>query len=97
MQRALLVAALLIGAVPTLAIPDASAQGYGGYSCADLWYQRNAIYKAAGYCFKTARAISAFGNAGCRYDSEYGLPLSARQRAAINAIVRAERYKGCPR
>jgi len=60
-----------------------------------LWYQRNSIYKAAGYCFKTARAIRTFGNAGCMYDSEYSLPLSYNQRATINRIVQAERDLGC--
>jgi hypothetical protein len=32
--------------------------------CFDLWVQRNSIYKAYGYCFKTPKAISYFGN--CR-------------------------------
>lgn len=26
--------------------------------CDDLWVQRNSIYKAYGYCFKTPKAIS---------------------------------------
>jgi YARHG domain len=65
-------------------------------SCDDLWYERNAIYKRAGYCFKTPRAISTFGNAGCMYDSEYALPLSQRQRNRIAWIVRMERESGCP-
>ena len=97
MKRAALAAALVAGFVPLPMTSGASAQGFEGYSCAELWYQRNSIYKAAGYCFKTPRAIRAFGNAGCQYDSEYELPLSPRQRATVNAIVRAERYQGCPR
>jgi YARHG domain len=28
---------------------------------------RNWIYKENGYCFKTPKAIKAFGNAGCLY------------------------------
>jgi len=56
--------------IPILAVSDAQAQ-----SCGELWYRRNSIYRGAGYCFKTARAIRAFGNAGCSYDSEYSLPL----------------------
>ncbi len=32
-------------------------------SCYDLWVQRNSVYKEAGYCFKTPRAIRYFGNA----------------------------------
>lgn len=63
--------------------------------CADLSYQRNAIYKAAGYCFKTAAQIRIFGNAGCQYDDQADVPLSANDRAAVAAIVRQERDYGC--
>ena len=66
-------------------------------SCGDLWYQRNAIYKAAGYCFRTGRGISAFGNAGCQYDNMAEVPLSARQRDEVAEIQQQERYQGCPR
>jgi hypothetical protein len=64
-------------------------------SCQQLWYERNSYFKEAGYCFKTPRAISAFGNAGCRYDSERALPLSRGVRARIDQIVRLERALGC--
>lgn len=64
-------------------------------SCDSLWYERNSIYKRAGYCFKTPRAISTFGNAGCMYDSEYELPLTRGQRERIARIVRLEREFGC--
>jgi hypothetical protein len=80
----------LTGAVTLGSVGLAYAQ-----SCDGLWYERNAIYKRAGYCFKTSRAISTFGNAGCTYDSEYDLPLTPRQRARIAAIVRMERESGC--
>jgi hypothetical protein len=81
---------LLIGVVPIFAASDVQAQ-----SCGELWYRRNSIYRGAGYCFKTARAIRAFGNAGCSYDSEYSLPLSANQRRIVAQIVREERELGC--
>jgi hypothetical protein len=61
----------------------------------ELWYERNSIYKAAGYCFRTPRAISAFGNAGCVYDSEYDVPLSPRQRRRVQSIRALERDLGC--
>ena len=48
--------------------------------CYDLWVQRNSIYKEYGYCFKTPRAISYFGNAGCQYDNEGDIPLSGRRQ-----------------
>ncbi len=34
--------------------------------CDHLWERRNSIYAAAGYCFKTDRAIAHFGNIGCQ-------------------------------
>ncbi len=68
-----------------------------GFPCDELWAERNAKYKDAGYCFKTARGIRAFGNAGCRYDDLADVPLSARQRADIADIQRQERENGCPR
>ena len=86
--RAFALAALV--AVPVLTTSAVQAQ-----SCGELWYARNSIYKQAGYCFKTARAIRAFGNAGCMYDSEYSLPLSSQQRWRIDQIVSAERSMGC--
>jgi hypothetical protein len=64
-------------------------------SCKELWYKRNSYYKEAGYCFKTTAAINAFGNAGCQYDNESDLPLSAAVRARIDQIIRAERASGC--
>jgi hypothetical protein len=80
----------LAGATLATAVSLAYAQ-----SCQELWYERNSYYKDAGYCFKTARAIRAFGNAGCQYDNERALPLSASVRARINQIVRVERALGC--
>lgn len=65
--------------------------------CDELWAERNAKYKDAGYCFKTSRAIAAFGNAGCRYDNLADVPLSVRQRADISAIEIEERNRGCRR
>jgi hypothetical protein len=69
----------------------ARAQGV----CHELWVARNTIFKAYGYCFKTARAIRYFGNAGCQYDDERDLPMSRADRARVNQIVREERRLGC--
>ena len=66
-----------------------------GGECGNLSYQRNAIYKAAGYCFKDPAQISRFGNAGCRYDDQADVPLSARDRGQVAAIVQLERDMGC--
>ncbi len=64
-------------------------------SCDALSFQRNAIYKDAGYCFKTAEQIRRFGNAGCRFDDQNDVPLSANDRRTVAAIVAEERASGC--
>lgn len=86
----LLAAALLSGGVASPAFANPQA-------CADLWTARNEIYKAQGYCFRTKRAIAAFGNAGCQYDNVEDLPLSANDHRAIADILRQERALRCPR
>ncbi len=63
-------------------------------SCAELSYERNAIFKRAGYCFKTAE-IERFGNAGCQFDNQADVPLSQRDRVTIADILRQERIEGC--
>jgi hypothetical protein len=82
----IVLAAVTLGAAVSLAYAQ---------SCGELWYERNSYYKAAGYCFKTARAIRVFGNAGCIYNYEGDVPFSAGVRARINQIVRLERAYGC--
>jgi hypothetical protein len=64
-------------------------------NCQTLWTQRNTIFKDAGYCFKTARAIAAFGNAGCKYDSLEDVPLSEIDRQAVQSISRQEAAQRC--
>jgi hypothetical protein len=64
-------------------------------SCQELWVERNSYYKEAGYCFKTSRAISYFGNGGCIYDIEASVPLPREIRARIAEITRIERRMGC--
>jgi hypothetical protein len=66
-------------------------------TCDSLWIARNEIYKARGYCFRTARAIRSFGNAGCQYDTVGDVPLSVHERGVIADILREERRRGCPR
>ena len=61
----------------------------------EFWAERNAVYFEAGYCFKTARGIKAFGNAGCRFDDIRDVPLSARDRQNVAEIARKERENGC--
>ena len=63
--------------------------------CSKLWFSRNQVYKAAGYCFKTGRSIATFGNAGCQYDDMRDVPLSERDRIAVGRYVRQEAALGC--
>ncbi len=64
-------------------------------TCTQLWTERNQYYKDAGYCFKTARAIRYFGNAGCTVDKEDDLKLAPGVLARIDQITRLERTNGC--
>ncbi|MBL8569505.1 MAG: YARHG domain-containing protein [Phreatobacter sp.] len=90
MTRVALAAALVVSTAAS-----AVAQDYRGWSCRDLWVERNRIFKDAGYCFNTQRAVRYFGNAGCMYDRQADVPLSANQRRIIAEIVRVERFAGC--
>ncbi len=83
--------AMLMAVVASAAaIPSAYAQ-----SCQQLWVERNSYYKARGYCFKSARAISYFGNGGCFIKDEGRLQLSPAERARIAQIGHLERAYGC--
>lgn len=74
------------------AAPQARAQ-----SCGELWVAINSIYKAYGYCFKTQRAISYFGNAGCRFDDmrDVRRQFSRSDQARVNRLVQRSRALGC--
>ncbi|GGI24349.1 DUF4424 family protein [Bradyrhizobium guangdongense] len=82
---------------PAAARDADGSQNVADQPCDQLWQQRNSIFKAGGYCFRTPRAIAAFGNAGCKYDNILDVPLSARDRQVVNDIQRIERIKACPR
>lgn len=79
--------------VPLYAVTSAQAfaQDYGRMSCDELWYERNAIYAAKGYCFKTDRARSVFGR-GCF--PPFG-KLTRSETRRVNLIEQWERYYGC--
>ncbi|MCC0014746.1 MAG: YARHG domain-containing protein [Rhodobiaceae bacterium] len=65
--------------------------GYAGMSCGELWYARNSIYANKGYCFKTQRAINAFGP---RCYPPYG-KLNSAEQSQVDAIRGWEASKGC--
>jgi hypothetical protein len=64
-------------------------------SCEDLWILRNSIWKDAGYCFKTPRAIEAFGTQGCQFTDQQAVPLNDYQRRNAETLLSAETEKGC--
>ncbi|RMD47401.1 MAG: YARHG domain-containing protein [Alphaproteobacteria bacterium] len=78
--------------------PKAAGAGGGGGSqavgtlCDRLWYERNAIYAAKGYCFQTERARRAFPNS-CF--PPWGKLNRAEQRK-VDRIRARERALGCP-
>lgn len=88
-------AALLIGSLFCFGVGFSSPAAAD--TCDDLWYSRNEVYKTLGYCFKTARAIRAFGNAGCLYDRLEDVPLNRAQQRMVGDLLREERALGCPR
>jgi YARHG domain len=83
---------------------DSFSKHYGDYlgsiadgpNCDFLYMMRNRIYQQHGYCFSTARAISALGNAGCTTKNQAAVPLSNIERANIATIQRAESIRRCP-
>lgn len=85
---------MMTAALAALTLGAAVAPSYAA-TCQALWVERNTYYKGAGYCFQTARAIRYFGNAGCRYDNQNAVPLSAAVRHRIAEIVAQERRQGC--
>lgn len=91
------VSARYVGCCRTAASSRSTPIGSASSSCEELWSERNAIFKAAGYCFRTPQAIRAFGNAGCQYDDEADVPLSTRQRDQVAQIRATERQLGCLR
>lgn len=64
---------------------------YLSLSCNKLWYERNAIYAAAGFCFKSERGIANFGSA-CR--PPYG-KIPAYKKDVADHIKSIEVAKGC--
>lgn len=56
---------------------------------------QNQIYKDAGHCFRTGRAIAAICNAGCRRDALEDVPLLRRERAAVARYFCEEAALGC--
>jgi len=89
--------AATLALAPLALVQSASAGDVQGdaYDCQELWVMRNQIYKDAGYCFTTPRAITYFGIGGCSYESEVSVPLSKMERSTIDAIRASEARQSC--
>jgi hypothetical protein len=91
MRRPLKLASASLAIAAAAALAPAAMAGDDGDICGDLWYQRNAIYAAAGHCFKTKQGIAVFGK-NCF--PPYG-HLNASRQSRVNKIIRQERKYGC--
>ena len=63
-----------------------------GQSCFDLWYARNAIFAARGYCFTSAEGKKWFDNSQCHTSAP---SLSAAEKSSVDAIRAREKAQGC--
>ena len=64
--------------------------------CGTLWYQRNAIWAAYGYCFTSARGQATFGTAGCsRNQAQAQAAMSRADQTLIDRLSAAEAAQGC--
>lgn len=79
--------------IPATAQNNASVQATDlrAMSCDELWYARNRIYADKGQCFRTDRAINAFGP---RCHPPYG-DLSQSEQVRVSEIRSWEQQKGC--
>lgn len=80
-----------VAATAMLLVPAVPAQAQRE-TCAGLWQRRNSIYASFGYCFRSPRAIAAFGR-GCF--APYGrLPADAARE--VRRLQALEARRGCP-
>ena len=61
-------------------------------SCYDLWYERNEIYDANGFCFKSSLGKRVFDNSDCYTDDP---KFTRAEERRIKQIRHQERELGC--
>jgi hypothetical protein len=61
-------------------------------SCYDLWYQRNAIYDARGFCFDTQLGQETFDNSDCWTKTP---KLTRAEQRRVDEIRAEERRRHC--
>ncbi len=75
--------------------PGAIGKAFGD-TCDSLWLRRNTIWKRNGYCFTSAKAKQALGNAGCSRDQAAArAAMSAADIAEVDALLVREQGMGC--
>jgi hypothetical protein len=86
-----------IFAVSAAATVPANAGDIQGdaYTCDKLWVMKNQIYKSGGFCFKSQRAITYFGNGGCQYDTQAEVPISDMDRNTLKDIRKSQKRLQC--
>lgn len=80
---------VLLAAMITLLLSASLARAE---SCYDLWYERNAIFDARGYCFETRLGQEVFDNSDCWTSFP---KLTRAEQKRVDAIKAEERRRGC--
>ena len=76
----------------SLTLSNASNSSASTESCYDLWYERNAIYDAYGYCFSTPLGRRTFDNSACHTSSP---SLAPEDRERAERIRKEEKRRKC--
>ena len=82
------IAFAVVAAAGLVLVPSAAMAA----SCYDLWYARNAIYDANGYCFSTELGMETFNNDDCWTTHPR---LSKKEQQLVAAIQREEKARRC--
>ena len=69
------------------------AQANHDLSCSEMWHLRNQIYKSYDYCFRTRRALNAFGPNG-RHCTRHPRLSSEDERLVLALRARERRHCG---
>ena len=96
MKSPLILALAAAASLATSLVPAQAGDVQGdAYNCQELWVMRNQMYKDAGYCFSTTRAITYFGNGGCTTSNHADLVLSGQEQETLHAVKKSEVRQSC--
>jgi len=83
-----LIAAAVLATASLVMLPSIAMAA----SCYDLWYARNAIYDAEGYCFQTELGMETFDNDDCWTTNPH---LTKKEKKVVAQIQAQEKAKHC--